>query len=298
MKSVASRLSAMHEGAEASATARAASATEAIEATDAPAASALPTVALGGAAVALAADGTPTPAAETRQVGATAETERLSATAPENERQPDPTPDAARPDATRRFEAPTLEAPTAETERLTRAAPAPALEWLVQGPPGPPPAVEPGRDSRPPRRRTDALVGILVLLGLLALGGAFLFDALRDGAVDASGPDSSAEATTAATPDATTQPSETQPPPAESSPSPAPEETEPAAPQPEPRRSRSRRAPSSGRRGDHELLRAHARSTRQRLAADDRRLPGRITSEGATPTTPSGARWRMSRSPT
>ena len=50
MKSVASRLSAMHEGAEASATVRATSATEAIEATDAPAASALPTVALAGAA--------------------------------------------------------------------------------------------------------------------------------------------------------------------------------------------------------------------------------------------------------
>jgi hypothetical protein len=265
MKTVASRLSAMHEGAEASAAAAAARATETIEATDAAGASELPTVVLGAAGVALAADGTPTPAAETRKVGATAETEQvggtapqterldasasaaapdtaretepLEAPAPEAERQPDPTPDAARPDATRRFEAPTLEAPTAETERLPRAAAAaPALDWLVQGPPVPPPAGEPGPDSQPPRRRrTGAFVAILVLLGILVLGGALVFDALRDGAIDARGPDSSAEPTTAQTPDATTRPSESEPPPAESRPSPTPpEETEPAEPEPQP----------------------------------------------------------------
>ena len=207
MKSIASRMSVLHEGTEA-ATASAA--------TEAPEASELPTVALGGAAVALAVDTSST---------ATPQTERLH----------DPILDTPPPDETRRYEAPTLEAPTAETERLTRpAAAGPALDWLMQGPPDQPPAAEPARDSPPARRRTDLLIGILVLLGLLALGGALLFDALRDGAVDASGPDSSAEPTTAATPDASTQPSETQPQPAESSPAPAPEETAPAEPQPAP----------------------------------------------------------------
>jgi len=208
MQSIASRMSSMHDDAEVIA---ATEATAAAATTRAPRESELPTVALGDAGVALAADTPPT--------------EQLH----------EPTSEVPPPDETRRYEAPTLEAPTAETERLTRAAPAPALEWLMHGPPDAPPEGVRALDREPRRRRRiDVLVGILVLLGLLALGGALLFDALRDGAVGARGPASSAEATTAATADATTQPSDAQPPAAESSPPPPPpEETEPPEPEPE-----------------------------------------------------------------
>jgi eukaryotic-like serine/threonine-protein kinase len=207
MKSIASRMSAMYEGTEA---------TEAAVATEAPGASESPTVPLGGAAVALAVDGPPTVAAETRAVGATAETERLDRATPGTER---------------------LQAPTAETDRLTGAAASPALEWLVQGPPAPPQVDARELDpQRPGRRRAGALVGILILAGILGLGGAILFGALRDGAVDAGGPVTSAEPTTSETPAAEMQSPQVQPAPAAPSPSPPlAEETEeevPEEPQP------------------------------------------------------------------
>jgi hypothetical protein len=204
MKSIASRMSSMYEGAT--------EATEAAAASEAPGASELPTVPLGGAAIALAVDGPPTVAAETRAVGSTAETERLDGTASET-------------------------APTAETDRLTGAAASPALEWLVQGPPAPPPvgAGELELDPRSPRRRAGALVGILLLAGILGLGGGILFGALRDGAVDADGPVTSAEPTTSETPAAETQSPQIQPAPAAPSPSPPlAEETEEEVPE-EPR---------------------------------------------------------------
>lgn len=179
MKTVASRLSAMTEQAEAAATTAAAAAAAAPAAATAAApaaASGSPTVPLGAAA--LAADGPPTTTAETREVGATAETEPLD----QGTAQLDA--DVAVPD---------------------EAEPPPALAWLVQGPPTPPPTEVP-RPEPLDRRRSAALIAILLLVSVLVLGGAFLFGQYRLGAGNAGGPETDDNPTTSQTQDAATSP--------------------------------------------------------------------------------------------
>ncbi|WP_448808841.1 serine/threonine-protein kinase [Agromyces bauzanensis] len=208
MKSVASRLSGMYEG------------------TDAAAASDLPTVPLAGADAGAAAGSAST--AETRQVGATAETERLDETTAETER----------------LEAPAPAASTAETERLDGIAAFDAVVAPVRNrvnpPPaarpvghrgGPPPPAEPG-PGPPPHRRgrtTAAMVGVLVLAGILLLGGgAFLVGLLTQNAGTAAGPSAGETPTATQTPDAASTPPETSvAEPAPVVPSPTPEEQEP-----------------------------------------------------------------------
>ena len=220
MESVAARLSAMRDG------------------SDGSTGSVLPTVPLASAAAAAieAADAPPTPMAETRRVGTTAETERLTDVPHETEQ---------------------LQTATAETERLTGAA---AFDELVRpvrkapnrppaarpvgSRPGPPP-VEPPPSHQPPshrRRRAGALVGILFLAGiLLAGGGALLLTPLGQG-VGTAGRQGASEAPTSTpqTTDATTPPetpsAEANPAPVVPSPSPLPdEEVEPAPASPEQR---------------------------------------------------------------
>jgi serine/threonine protein kinase len=182
------------------------------ESTDAPAASELPTVPLGDEpTVALGVDDQPGATAATREVGSTAATERLAAAA--------------------------ASAPVAKPVR-NRPSPPPAARPLGSRP-SPPPLVEPEPEPEAPqRRRTGALVGIVLLVGILVLaGGVFLFGPLRQDAGTAGGPNPSETPTTTQTPDATTptpetQSPETQAPPVGAEPSPPPAEEEAAEPPP------------------------------------------------------------------
>ena len=214
MKSIASRLSAMHES------------------TEAAAASELPTVplaaAVGGLALGLGDGPSPEPE-ETLQAGHTAETERLDATevpAGETERLDAaevPTGETERLDA--------AEVPTGETERLGSAAASPSLAWLTQNAPSAPPVDAAPADAAPPRRRSGALIGVLLLLGILIAGGAILFGVLRQGAGEAGAPAASDEPTTSESSAAETPPPETGSPPVVPSPtSPAEETVEPTPP--------------------------------------------------------------------
>ena len=216
MKSVASRLSDMYEG------------------TDAAAASVLPTVPLAAAAAPDAADGASPMTGETRQIGATAETERLHETTAETERLHETTAETER-----------LHETTAQTERL-QAGPAfdgvitpvrrrptpPPVARPVGSRPSPPPPVAPPRPPPPRRPRNVALVGALIVVGILLLGGsAYLFGPLGLDSGTAGGPDagetpSTTETSDAATPARATPSTEAQPAPAVPSPSPAPEEVE------------------------------------------------------------------------
>lgn len=231
MNTVASRLSAMYEG------------------TDAAAASVLPTVPLAAAAAAAGAaaaadgaaaapDGSPPATAETRPVGATAETQRLDETTAETDRLEAPAPEAPAP------EAPAPETPTAETELLAGAAAYEAVVRPVRNRPSPPPParpvgsrtnstppVEAGPEAQPDRRRrTGALVGILLVVGVLLVGGGvFLYGLLGPDSGTAGGPGAGETPTTTQTPDAATPSRETpaaeaQPAPAVPSPSPPPED--------------------------------------------------------------------------
>jgi serine/threonine protein kinase len=194
MQSVASRLSAMYEGPYASAE------------------SELPTVPLGDTPTAvLAVDDRAEATAATREIGATAATERLAEAAAS----------AAVPRPVRKRPSP------------------PPVARPVGSRPSPPPLVEPEPEPQPPRRRrTGALVGILLLAGILLLGGGvFLFGPLRQDAGNAGGPNPSATPTTTQTPDAATPTPETQspepqPPPVAQTPSPPPAEEEAAEPPP------------------------------------------------------------------
>jgi eukaryotic-like serine/threonine-protein kinase len=215
MNSVAARLSAMYEGSDAAES-------------DLPTVPLASTVPLAGAAAARAVpEGTPPVTAETRTIGATAETERLhDATA-----------------ATERLEASDAEPPSAETEgdagmaafdavvapSRNRATPPPVARPVGHRG-GPPPPRDTGPEPQPHRRRRSAaMIGFLVLAGILLLGGgAFLFGLLGPNADTASGPTADETPAATQTPDATTPPAETaeaQPSPA--TPSPAPEEAPP-----------------------------------------------------------------------
>lgn len=180
MESVASRLSAMYEG------------------TDAPATSELRTVPLSGAAAAGAAgvvgvaagtafgDGSPTIVADTRRIGATAETERLDeaaasvpATRPARAR-PSPPP-LARPPEHRTGSSP-------NDTTVPARAPAPAS--------APPPTR---------RGRTGVLIGILLVVTVLVLSaGAFLFSQFNRDGGESAAPDARSTPTTSETPDAAT----------------------------------------------------------------------------------------------
>jgi hypothetical protein len=213
MKSIASRLSALHEGAVAG------GATAPIE---------LPTVPLGGPAAVVAVGGLPvdnpgarpadmeadadhpdetTPATE-KLDEATAPTERIPEPAPagtdylhelfaedtkdtedaENTEDAEPAEHTADTEqreptaatvpvlATNRYEPPRLASRTAETERLARAAAHPVAAW-----PAPKPT------PRPLGRRAGVLVGILLLIGVIALA-TVLFSPLRQDAGNAGGP--------------------------------------------------------------------------------------------------------------
>ncbi|WP_448003266.1 serine/threonine-protein kinase [Agromyces bauzanensis] len=175
------------------------------EGTDAAAASDSPTVPLAGAAATVAAAGGAPPAtAETRPVGETAETERLAGIA-----------------AFDAVVAPARNRPTP---------PPPARPVGHRG--GPPPPVEPAPESPRRRRgRTAAMIGVLLLAGILLLGGgAFLFGLLGQNPGTAGGPEARETPTATQTPDAATAPAEA------SEPQPAPVEPTPSAeaPQPQP----------------------------------------------------------------
>ena len=228
MESIAARLSAMRDGSDGS--------TGSVLPT-VPLASASAIATAGAAAAVEGADGPPTPMAETRRVGTTAETERLDDV---------------------RTEAGLPQTATAETERLAGAA---AFDELVRpgrkapnrppvarpvgSRPGPPP-VEPPSSQPPPshrRRRAGALVGILLLAGiLLAGGGALLLTPLGQGD-DTAGrqgaserPTSTPQTTRDATRPPVTPSAEANPAPVVPSPSPLPdEEAAPAPASPEQR---------------------------------------------------------------
>ncbi len=225
---------------------------ERIEASDSSAAT-LVLPAGAGAVTAPAQPPTPTPTGDTRQIGDTAETERLA------ESEPDPIAETERLEAaeaamttpTARLDvAPTPPTgPTArQDETSAESAPlaqraTPSLSWLVQGPPVEPSGAPPVHASAGPRRRrTAAMIGSLIVVAILAIGGALLFSTLRPGADEAGGPDTRGErATTDATPSATpttaAEPPPTTAPPATAPPTAQPEATEapPPAPTPEQR---------------------------------------------------------------
>jgi serine/threonine protein kinase len=256
MRTIATRLSAIYEGTR--------------DGAGATAASESPMVPLGLPAAGPRIERSEAGTAEAEQVGVTAETEpldettsgterlhdttsdtdRLAAAVPEGtELQDGPTVDTVRLHETRRYEAPTLEAPTveaeaptveaptAETERLVGAAASPAAATSVPHPPLPPPAAPTQPDSQPRRRRAGALIGIVLIVGILVLGIVVLFNSLHQDAGNAGGPSirespstnqASATAgtpTASETPTAGTQPPETQSPatpPAPVNPNPSP----------------------------------------------------------------------------
>lgn len=213
MKSVASRLSAISERAEAAAAPAAATPAAAAPAaaSDSPtvpvaAASESPTVPLSGAAAALAADGLAAATAETREIGSTAETEPLGRGNAQTDRREEAAPD--------------------KTE------PPPALAWLVQGPPTSPPTEVTRTEPEPEplgRRRAAAVIAILLLVSLLVLGGAFLIGQFRVDAGNAGDPGADETPAASQAPDAATSPSATPSPSPSPSPSPAPEPS-PVAP--------------------------------------------------------------------
>ena len=202
MKTVAARLTAMHERTEAAATSELPTVPVV-----APAAAASAGAGAGAGDAALA----PEP---TLQAGHTAETERLD-------------------------EASGSDAPTATTERLGPAAASPSLAWLMRDPPSPVtadarPTNAPTTDAAPPpRRRTGVVMGVLVIVGILIAGGAILFGVLRPDVGNVGAPPDAGDAPTSSpeTPAAARPSPEVQPPPAVPTPAPAPEETA-AAPQP------------------------------------------------------------------
>ena len=214
MKSIASRLSTMHESTESSTP------------------SELPTVPLAAATGNSAGVGDgigdgPSPAPEeTVQAGRTAETERLGETSAAHTEQLDEgttTLDTEGHDATR--------ARTAPTERLGGPAASPSLAWLAQSPPTRPVAEAPPADPAQPRR-PGVLIGLLLLVGVLIAAGAILFGAFRPDAVEAGGPAAGVAPTAAETPAASPPETESSPPAA--SPSPTAEETPAPAPAPSP----------------------------------------------------------------
>ncbi len=201
MQSIAPRLAGMYEG------------------PDAAAASVLPTVPLTAAAPAVpAVDASTVETAETRQLEATAETQRLAGS-------------------------------TAETERLAGAAASAEVAKQVRSRPSPPaPARPPGHRPTPPavveaepeahptrRGRVGAWVGVLLLVGVLALGGGvFLFRQLLPDAGNAGDALPSETPAASPTPDAATSPPavppETQSAPVDPPPPPPAEEADPPAP--------------------------------------------------------------------
>lgn len=166
---------------------------------------------------------------------ATTQTQRLHEPAPvEAGRKDDATPETIPVHETRRYEAPTVKMPTAETERLadaaapatlaaaagepvaaaapadsaspagapaaaaaaTRAGPATTAR-TVQSRPIRPPEGPPRRDPEPLRRRhAGVLVGVLLLLGGLVLGVVFQFGPLLEDASNAGGPNTKETPTT------------------------------------------------------------------------------------------------------
>jgi hypothetical protein len=249
MISVASRLSTMYEGT------HIADATTAGEGDDA---AELPTVPLGaGAAAAAAAGGgisepavetdqLEEPAAETEQLDEpAAETERLDEPAAETERLDEPAAeteqlDEQAPETAMLEEAPAdterHDEPTAPTERVAERAAAPSLSWLVQHhPTGSAPDAGESESAPRHRRRTGALVGILLLLGVVVLA-AVIWPALvrpNDGAARDADPTGAGENPATATTPAESPSPEPEPTPTPQTPSPTP--TPPAetpAPQP------------------------------------------------------------------
>ncbi|MEV1131232.1 serine/threonine-protein kinase [Agromyces sp. NPDC049794] len=218
MKTVASRLSKLAGG------------------TDAAAASDSPTVPLAGAAAAAAA-------AAGAAGAAAAETERLGEPTAATKRLEEPAPAASGTEtaATERLAGIAAFDAVVAPARNRPAPPAPARPVGHRGQPPTPPIVpvQPSTEPPPNRRgRTVAMIGALVLAGILLLGGgAFLFGLLGQNPGNAGGPEARETPTATQTPDAATTPtatSEPQPAPAPVEPTPPAEETPAPAPAPSP----------------------------------------------------------------
>lgn len=218
MKTVASRLSKLAGG------------------TDPAAASDSPTVPLAGAAAAgtgaaiAAAGGGPPPMGATKPVGGTAETERLGEPTAATKRLEEPAPAASGTGtaATERLAGMAAFDAVVAPARNRPAPPAPARPVGHRGQPPAPPVVpvQPATEPTPNRRgRTAAMIGALVLAGILLLGGgAFLFGLLGQNPGNAGGPEARETPTATPTPDAATTPTAT------SEPQPAPAPVEPTQP--------------------------------------------------------------------
>lgn len=185
-----------------------------------------PTIPIGGAAVAAAAlaggDG-PTEPAATRVIGSTAETERLGEAPAETDRA----------GASASEDAP----PRADTGAPE--SPAPLFPWLAEPQPSaePPESPPPGPDAAPRRgRRTAALIGVLVAVGLLVVGGVLLVGLFQQDGGTVAGPEAEETPQSAETtaPESTSE-AESTPPAAEPSTAPPPAETEPPPPSAEQR---------------------------------------------------------------
>lgn len=230
MKSVAARLSEVAGG------------------TDAAATSASPTVPLAGAAAGAA--GAAAAAAAAGATAATAATERIDEPTAATQRLEEAAPAASGASS----------AAAAETERLAGIAafdavvaparnrptpPPPARPVGQRGVPAPTPAAETvpetAAETAPEpqerrRGRTAAMIGVLVLAGILLLGGgAFLFGLLGQNPGTAGGPDARETPSATQTPDAATPPPETsEPQPTPAQPTPTAEAEPPPAPAPAP----------------------------------------------------------------
>lgn len=185
-----------------------------------------PTIPIGGAAVAaaaLAGGDAPTEPAATRVIGSTAETERLGEAPAETDRA----------GASASEDAPPL-ADTGAPE-----SPAPLFPWLAEPQPSaePPESPPPGPDAAPRRgRRTAALIGVLVAVGLLVVGGVLLVGLFQQDGGTVAGPEAEETPQSAETtaPESTSA-AESTPPAAEPSTAPPPAETEPPPPSAEQR---------------------------------------------------------------
>lgn len=127
-----------------------------------------------------------------------------------------------------------LEEPTAPTEQVPEPAASPSLSWLVQHhPTAPAPGAGDSESAPRHRRRTGALLGVLLLVGILALAAVVLPAVVRtnDGSAGDADRTGAGETPATATAPAATPSPEAQPTSEAPSPTTPPEQEAPASPQ-------------------------------------------------------------------